>query len=372
MRVLKSPADYLWDCRALWLCRNDIVLCADRAGWILDQVAAGIATHLPTECRPGISWGPDLHFLRRRVIHFLAQFDVFGGGRAQGLSATNKLIATWWHGKADSPDEGLRRAFASVAEASARLDKVHVTCSIYEKELRSSGVPDERLILLPLGINLRRFRPATPDERRDAREKFGVPQDAFCIGSFQKDGSGWGEGLEPKRIKGPDVLVAALAKIPRRDLFALICGPARGYVLKELEKAGVRMAYAGFKHPAQMPALYHAIDAYLISSREEGGPAALLEAMGCGVPVVSTRVGMPADVIANGHNGFLVDIEYAQGLASRLTELAGDAELKERVKGGALETIKSYDWRIVARKYYDRLYAPLLKSAARTSSNDRP
>jgi glycosyltransferase involved in cell wall biosynthesis len=128
-----------------------------------------------------------------------------------------------------------------------------------------------------------RFRLPGAEERVQARHRFGVPREAFCVGSFQKDGVGWGDGFEPKLIKGPDILLAALQKVPRRDLFVLVSGPARGYVLRGLEKAGVRFACLGFKRSWEMPALYHALDAYVISSREEGGPAALLEAMGCGV-----------------------------------------------------------------------------------------
>lgn len=362
MRVVKSPNKYLWDLRALWMRRYDIVLCADCAGWILDQVAFGLAANLPPECRPGISGGPDLHFLRRKVIHFLAQFDVFGGGRSRGLHRSNRLVATWWHGMADSKDPSLREAFASVADAADSLDRITVTCSIYEKVLRSAGVRDDRLLVLPLGTDLRRFKRPTKEQRIQARQRFGIPRDAFCVGSFQKDGVGWGEGLEPKLIKGPDVLVAAFAKVPRRDLFVLLSGPARGYVMRGLEKAGVLFTCAGLMRPWEMPALYHALDAYLISSREEGGPAALLEAMGCGVPVVSTRVGMPADILADGRNGFLVDVEDAQRLASSLTQLSGDVGLQRRLSEAAGEAVKSYDWRTVARKYYDGLYAPLLRS----------
>ena len=53
-------------------------------------------------------------------------------------------------------------------------------------------------------------RSATTTRRDAARDELGLPRDAFVVGSFQKDGVGMGDGLEPKTIKGPDVLVAAL------------------------------------------------------------------------------------------------------------------------------------------------------------------
>ena len=46
--------------------------------------------------------------------------------------------------------------------------------------------------------------------KTDLRKKFNIPQSAFVIGSFQKDGNGWGEGNEMKLIKGPDILINVL------------------------------------------------------------------------------------------------------------------------------------------------------------------
>ena len=64
---------------------------------------------------------------------------------------------------------------------------------------------------------------------------------AFVVGSFQKDGVGWEEGLEPKLIKGPDVLLAAVERLRQRvpELWLLLTAPARGYVKEGLERIGV-------------------------------------------------------------------------------------------------------------------------------------
>ena len=59
---------------------------------------------------------------------------------------------------------------------------------------------------------------------------------------------------------------------------------------------------------------YSVLDVYLITSRTEGGPKLVLEAFACGIPVVSTRVGMCADLIDDSVNGFLCDIEDVDNL----------------------------------------------------------
>ena len=105
----------------------------------------------------------------------------------------------------------------------------------------SAGVEPERVFRIPIGIDLENFPPVDAQLREAARAALGLPADAFVVGSFQKDGVGWGEGLEPKLVKGPDVLVAALGAGPRdaSELVVLLTGPARGYVRRELERLGI-------------------------------------------------------------------------------------------------------------------------------------
>ncbi len=94
----------------------------------------------------------------------------------------------------------------------------------------------ERVHRIPIGIELDAFPLTEPDRREAARRAFGLPHDAFVVGSFVKDGEGFGDGLEPKPIKGPDVLVETLAELGARipDVVVLLTGPARGYVRRKL------------------------------------------------------------------------------------------------------------------------------------------
>ena len=68
--------------------------------------------------------------------------------------------------------------------------------------------------------------------------------------------------------------------------------------------------------------LYSALDAYVVPSRQEGGPKSVLEAMASGVPIVSTRVGQATELIRDGENGRLVEVEDAEALAEALRTIA--------------------------------------------------
>ena len=127
----------------------------------------------------------------------------------------------------------------------------------------------------------------------------GISKHFIVIGSFQKDGSGWKDGLNPKLIKGPDLFVSTLKLLFSRGypVFALLTGPARGYVKKELKNVEYLIFIPILKIIMILyPFIMH-LDIYLITSREEGGPMGLLESIACGTPVASTNVGMAKDII---------------------------------------------------------------------------
>jgi glycosyltransferase involved in cell wall biosynthesis len=105
---------------------------------------------------------------------------------------------------------------------------------------------------------------------------------------------------------------------------------------------------------------YHALDLYFITSRSEGGPKALLESWASGVPVVSTRVGMPADLVRHAANGMLTEIDDVKSLTNYAMNLIEDTALWERCRCQALEEVKQYDWPLIAEQYYQRLYRPIM------------
>jgi glycosyltransferase involved in cell wall biosynthesis len=226
--------------------------------------------------------------------------------------------------------------------------------------LRKLGVPDDKVALIPLGVDLDSFGPPQhPGEREAARAALGIPPDAFCIGSFQKDGVGWGEGLEPKLIKGPDTFLAAIERLSAQvePLFVLLTGPARGYVKRGLDRLGIAHAHHLLADYRDLARYYHALDAYLATGRSEGGPKAFLESWASGVPVVSTRVGMPADLIVHEQSGMLGEPGDADALAAGVQRLAGDPELRALCVRNGLRDVKAYGYAAIARRYSTELYA---------------
>ena len=339
--------------------RNRLLLVTDNADWIIDHVAENLCAHVPADLRSVIvtrEWQD----ARDCTVHFISRGWAWLDGALDAIHPTNRLIGLWWHGRLDSSEPDIRTALDRAREIHTRFERMQVTCRSGKETMLALGVPEEKIVLLPEGIDLKRFPPRSPADQERARGELGVPHDRIVIGCFQKDGQGWGDGLEPKLIKGPDILAEALERLHQRyPIFALIPGPARGYLKQRLDEAGVPYSAPGFVPAASLPRYYHALDIYLSPSRDEGGPAGVLESMASGVPVVSTRAGMPADMIENGVNGFLADIEDVEGLVRGAAELIEHPNLRRHIARNGLRTIQAYDWSVLGKRYAEELYRPL-------------
>lgn len=275
-----------------------------------------------------------------QCCHYTSQFVLNSPGHFQ---TRQRVSLDYLHGRPGSHPafnalyDGLRRHHPVMA-------RVRVSHRQMEEVVRGSGIAPEKVHRIPLGIDLSWFPMKTPDGRRDARTRFDLPDSAVVIGSFQKDGVGWAEGLEPKLVKGPDVFLQAMAALKARvpELWVLLTGPARGYVKAGLERLGVPFRHEVVTEPSGMAACYQALDAYVVAAREEGGPKAVLEAMATGVPLVTTRVGQAADLVVHGENGWMVEPEDAEGLAHWTEQALRD---RARVSAAARETAcaHSYD-----------------------------
>ena len=185
------------------------------------------------------------------------------------------------------------------------------------------GVPKEKLVKIPLGVNTKLFNLPLLLKKILLENLWEFLNILYVIGSFQKDGSGWKDGLNPKLIKGPDLFVSTLKLLLSRGypVFALLTGPARGYVKKRIEKMWNTFLHTYPKKNADLIPLYHALDIYLITSREEGGPMGLLESIACGTPVASTNVGMAKDIINDKISGVIADEIDVENIAQKVEYL---------------------------------------------------
>ena len=121
------------------------------------------------------------------------------------------------------------------------------------------------------------------------RKELGLHKDEIIIGSspIKSCWQGWSEGNIPKNIKGPDLFVKSVEIIARElPVVVLLTGPARGYVKSELKKRKIKFVHIFVNSYKEIASFYNALDLYIVSSREEGGPKAIVESMASGVPML--------------------------------------------------------------------------------------
>ena len=131
-----------------------------------------------------------------------------------------------------------------------------------------------------------------------------------------------------------------MGHVPGGRLTLVGDGSLRESLRRRARGAGADVEFLGRVPHTELPALMHRAELFVLPSHYEGHPKALVEAMACGVPVVGTRVPGIEDVIVDRRNGVLCGTT-APEIAAALTELMGDAPLRERLAAEALTYVRA-------------------------------
>jgi glycosyltransferase involved in cell wall biosynthesis len=332
--------------------RKDVYYIIEGANWSIDHDGRSITANLS-----GISSAVVTAYygIRNSIVHFGSINTFMAKGRLKLPHKSNKTVVTWFH---FSPGD---KRVDLIPQALKYVDLWHTSCNITRNKLMEFGVPEEKVTVIPLGVSLNVFGVPALRQKEDIRSMLGISREKVVIGSFQKDGIGWGKGLEPKLIKGPDVFCDVIEQLKRKyDLFVLLTGPARGYVKNRLEKAAVPYLHRFPASPDELAEYYKAIDLYLVTSRCEGGPKSILESLASGVPLVSTKAGMAPDIIIDRENGFLCDVDDVAQIARKSMTVLEDKDKRERIIANGLTTARQYGWNIIAKRYENCLYRRFL------------
>lgn len=134
--------------------------------------------------------------------------------------------------------------------------------------------------------------------KEEAKEKLGLPKDSFIISSFQRDTEG-SDLITPKLEKGPDVFCDVVHGLKKKhdNLHVLLGGWRRQYVINNLTQNNVQFTYLEKQPFNRVVEMYRATDLYVVGSRFEGGPQAIIECALMKTPIISTDVGVARDYL---------------------------------------------------------------------------
>jgi glycosyltransferase involved in cell wall biosynthesis len=337
-----------------WAPASRLFVVGEGASWSTDEDAHHLAA---TASRLGYRVAPEpwARFAERQSVFHASHFAAV---ERHWFESSHRLGVAWLHGRPGTPGAPeFDEAFGVLRRAPDRFDRIQVTHAEMHELVVSAGVDPARVFRIPIGIDLEHFPLRDDGFRAGARQELDLPATAFVVGSFQKDGVGWGDGLEPKLVKGPDVLVAALARLRDRvpELYVLLTGLARGYVRAELERLAIPYRHVVAASRRELAQAYHALDVYLVTSRQEGGPKGVLESMATGVPLVTTRVGQAQELVEHERNGLLVDVEDTEALVASVARLREESALAAALRDPGRATAEAH-----AYERLDERWAALL------------
>lgn len=235
-----------------------------------------------------------------------------------------------WQGAADTSPA---HRVAAEQAIGRRADAVLATCGDEVEELVAMGVPEQRVTVVPCGVDLDVFRPDGPVAPRTDRPMI------LSIGR-----------LVPR--KGVDTVIAALRHVPGAEL--VIAGgrtcDEEAVRLRELAAGhGLddRVHVIGSVAREHVPALMRAADVLVSVPWYEPFGLVPVEAMACGVPVVASAVGGHLDTVAGC--GLLVPPRRPRALARALREVLGNPDLGREIgAAGARRARERYGWPRVA------------------------
>ncbi len=195
-------------------------------------------------------------------------------------------------------------------QALAGANRVVAVSQPLADEALSLGA--RNVALVPNGLNQELFAPA--DQTR-ARNDLDLPVHGRLLVFVGR--------LHP--IKGPDLALEALARLERVSLVMVGGGPLENSLKQKARELGVagRVIWAGPQPHRKVPRYLAAADALVLPSRSEGDPNAVLEALGCGRPVVAARVGGVAQAVSDGINGALFPADDAAAMAEAVRWILG-------------------------------------------------
>jgi len=275
-------------------------------------------------------------------------------GRIAGLCARVPVMVTTDHGH-DPWRKPWHIAFERFALRYTDL-KIAVSKDVAEVLKARDHVPDEKLVVIPNGVDPERFR-VVKAERDSIRAEFGFTDDTVLIGSV-------GRLVEPKAYH---VLIEAMVHVsklvPPARLVLIGDGPLRGDLERCASDLGVSdgVLFAGAR--SDIPAVLAAIDIYAMSSNREGLPVSLLEAMAAGKPIVATMVGGIPEVVSDRREGLLVPSGDPEALAGAIRELACDPKLAAHLGRQASEKVAAeYSIGATVRRL-EEVYCSLLDKA---------
>jgi glycosyltransferase involved in cell wall biosynthesis len=235
--------------------------------------------------------------------------------------------------RVDFPIRG--HALSRFKYANSLLDRIVCISSAVREQLVADGVPAGKLVVIPSGVDTRRFAGVRPPPH--FRRSLGIPNGHLAIGTVAAlaDHKDYPNLLRAARLVldlEPDVTFVAVGD-----------GPLRAELAGLADRLGLgrRFLFEGFRE--DVGRYLKTFDVFVLASKTEGLGTSVLDAQALGLPVVACRAGGIPEIVTDRDTGLLVPPGDPQALAGALLELIRDPGLRVALGARARKAAAEHD-----------------------------
>ena len=222
----------------------------------------------------------------------------------------------------------------------------------------SKGLLDNRKTsIVSMSIDVNRFLNVSREEAENRREKFNIPKDAFVVGMVGR--------ISYEKSPITFLKVASILNSQLREVHFLWVGDGdmKGKLIRTANKFGLsdKMKITGQQVPEEIPKLLSAIDVWLLTSKIEAMPIALMEAMAAKKLIVATNVGSIHEIIKDNITGWLYNVGDYHTAALLVKKIYDDKRKSNEIGKAAHDLIvNQYSPKEKMSKDYQTIYENIL------------
>lgn len=211
------------------------------------------------------------------------------------------------------------------------------------EELEEIGIARERITYISNGVDIKRFKPSV--DKKELRKKFNLPENELILLSLGKIA----ERKQPHKL----IEVFSLIEKSLKDVVLVVGGD--GELLEKTKRLAQKKGLTNVRflgyvdHKKEARDLYACSDYYIMTSKWEGQPLTLLEAMASGLPCIVSDI--PAlRIVEEARCGIVVGFNNVETAASQIIEYLG-ADNTNHSRNAREYAVSNLDWEIIARRY---------------------
>lgn len=227
-----------------------------------------------------------------------------------------------------------------------KVDLVIPVSKNIKEELLRKKIPEEKIKVIPSGIDLDFFKPGPP-------RKAKMIKNVLYVGRFSQ-------------VKCLPYLISAIKDLKNIKLY-LVGGKKEdddfNNIKKTIERFNLKNRVYLIPPQDQKKLLeyYHSADLFVLPSASEGFSKVLLEAMACGLPVIASKVGGIPELIKHKVSGMLIPPKNTQAITRAVKRLSNNPDLREKMIENGLKIVQNFNWKTIAQRY-SQVFEKLLKT----------